>query len=140
MRFDNCTLIGVVNLLGHYIPLTMITEMAEKRIQKRWQLIYYLQVFNIKDNSFIGHVVDINADGIMLLSEKPIEIGNKLEFRLILPKFIEEYGEINFEGTCAWSKADVNPNYYLTGFKVGKLTEKEVALISKLIKRASFKG
>ena len=116
----------------------MITEMAEKRIQKRWQLIYYLRVFDIKDNSLIGHVVNINAEGVMLLREKPIEVGKKLKFRMTLPEFIDD-GEIKFEGTCVWSKVDVDPNYYITGFKVDKLTEKELVLISKLIKRAGFR-
>lgn len=55
-----------------------IVEVEEHRKQKRQLLRYYLWVFNKKDNSLIGHVGDITTEGVMLVSKKLIEVGEKI--------------------------------------------------------------
>lgn len=124
--------------------------MHDKRALKRRNLIYYLEVFETKNDSLYsrvferengplaGHLVDVTTEGLMLLSEKPVEVGAKFKFRMVLPEFMEESGEIGFEGICAWSKRDVNPDYYLVGFKFDKLPEKKIKLINQLVMEAGF--
>ena len=112
--------------------------MNDKRTLKRRNLIYYLEVFERENGLLAGHLVDVTTEGIMLLSEKPVEVGAKFRFRMTLPEFMEESGDIEFKGICAWSKRDVNPDYCLVGFKLDKLTEKEDGVIRKLINEAGF--
>lgn len=112
--------------------------MSEKRTMKRRHLIYYLRVFDSKDDSLVGHVIDITTEGIQLFSEEPIEIGKEFKFKMALPEFIKENVEIEFEGVCSWSKRDVNQDFYVAGFKFGKLPEKEVKLINQLVMEAGF--
>ena len=112
--------------------------MNDKRTMKRRHLIYYLRVFDSKNDSLVGHVIDITAEGIKLFSEGPIEIGKEFKFKMALPEFMEESGVVEFEGICAWSKRDANPDLYLMGFKLDKLAEKEDKLIRKLVKEAGF--
>lgn len=112
--------------------------MSEKRSMKRRHLIYYLRVFDSESNSLVGHAIDITTEGIKLFNEKPIDPGKEFKFRMALPEFINENAEIKFEGVCSWSKRDVNQDFYVAGFKLDKLPEKEVKLINQLIMEAGF--
>ena len=64
---------------------------------KRRHLIYYLRVFDSKNDSLVGHVIDITTEGIKLFNEKPIEPGKEFKFRMALPEFIKENVEIEFD-------------------------------------------
>jgi len=91
--------------------------MSEQRINKRLHLIYYLRVFDKKNNTLLGHLVDITTGGFMLLSENPIKTG--IEFALSmdvpLPEGLTERVELNAK-SC-WSNQDANPAFYDTGFQ-----------------------
>ncbi len=113
--------------------------MGEQRRLKRQLLRYYLWVFNKKDNSLIGHVGDITTEGVMLVSKKLIEVGKIIQFRMESSRFeMKESREVECTGTCVWSKGDVNPDFYIAGFKLDKLKEKEKELICKLISQAKY--
>jgi hypothetical protein len=47
--------------------------MTERRHLKRRQLIYYLSVEDIDTGRTLGHLVDVNRGGIMLISPEPIQ-------------------------------------------------------------------
>lgn len=112
--------------------------MSEKRTLKRRHLFYYLRVFDSKNDSLVGHVIDITAEGIKLFGERPIELGKEFKFKMALPEFIKENVEIEFEGVCSWSKRDVNQDFYVAGFKLDKLPEKEIKHINQLVMEAGF--
>jgi hypothetical protein len=47
--------------------------MQEKRKLKRRHLIYYLRVFEKNTDTLLGYLVDITPEGIMIMSESPVE-------------------------------------------------------------------
>ncbi len=53
-------------------------DLEEKRnlrkIERRY-LVFYLRVFDGLSSKIIGHLVDITEEGIMLLSDSPIELN-----------------------------------------------------------------
>ncbi len=113
--------------------------MGEHRKLKRQLLRYYLWVFNKKDNSLIGHVGDITAGGVMLVSKKLIEVGKIIQFRMEPSGFkTKESRNVECTGTCVWSKGDANPDYYIAGFKLDKLKEKDSEFICTLISEAKY--
>ncbi len=118
--------------------------MGEHRRLKRQLLRHYLWVFNREDNLLIGHVGDITAEGVMLVSKELIEVGRIIQFRME-PFRIEtsrfkmtEGREVECTGTCVWSKDDMNPGFCVAGFKLDKLEEKEKDFIYKLISEAKY--
>ena len=88
----------------------------ERRKQERYTLKDHLRVIDRATNTLLGHVVDISAGGMKLLSDMPI--ANRREYRLLL--------EISFDGgrpaklamtaRSTWTDKDVNPGLYNTGF------------------------
>ncbi|MBC8554478.1 MAG: PilZ domain-containing protein [Candidatus Brocadiales bacterium] len=118
--------------------------MVEHRRLKRQLLRYYLWVFNKEDSLLIGHVGDITTEGVMLVSKELIEVGKIIQFRM-KPFRIEtsrfeimESREVECTGTCVWSEGDMNPGFYIAGFKLDKLKEKEKEFICKLISEAEY--
>ncbi len=94
------------------------TTSNDRRSVMRRHLIYYLRVWDVKANKLLGHVVDINADGLMLISEKQIEPGKifDLEIRWNSPE--KKKIKIKFQAESRWSTNDVNPSFFDTGFKL----------------------
>jgi len=114
--------------------------MSDKRRLRRNNLIYYLKVYNQKDGSLLGHLVDITSEGIMLVSEEPIATGVDFQLRLVLPRDIFGEGNIDFSAKSLWSKPDSNPDFQDTGFHLIDMPLEKVLLIKKLVSEYGFES
>ncbi|MCE1255721.1 MAG: PilZ domain-containing protein [Anaerolineae bacterium] len=112
--------------------------MENKRKLKRRHLIYYLRVFDQTNSQLVGHLVDITQEGLMLISEQPLNINETYHFRMILPSEILSKVELTFTATVVWSKKDVNPDFFATGFSLGDISTEDVMIIESLIHRYGF--
>lgn len=114
--------------------------MANKRRLKRKDLIYYLSLFDRNTGQFVGQLVNITTEGIMLISEDPIKPNQHFEFRMVLPEKIDGTEEILFDAKSMWCKKDVNPSFYDVGFQIENVASKDIGRIESLIHEFSFKG
>ncbi|MFO1430178.1 MAG: PilZ domain-containing protein [Candidatus Competibacteraceae bacterium] len=110
---------------------------AEKRNFKRWQLIFYLRVFDRDTGSLLGHLVDISEGGMMLISEQPIPIDQPFRIYLEVPQDTEPRQHIECDIHSLWSSNDINPDFYDTGFRFTRLTPYTLQQLGLLI--ADFK-
>ncbi len=104
----------------------------DSRRLKRRHLIFYLDVYD-KKGDILGHLVDITAKGIRLISKEPIETGQDLELRMQLPEGYFVARELDFSGRSLWTEKDINPDFYATGFEISGLNEDARINIRKLI-------
>ena len=111
---------------------------AERRNFKRWQLIFYLRVFDQDTGSLLGHIIDISEGGMMLISEQPIPIDQPFRLYLDAPRDTGPRQHIEFEAYSLWSKNDINPDFYDTGFRITQLTPYGLRQLRLLI--ADFKS
>jgi len=114
------------------------TDPSDRRAIKRRHLIYYLRVWDIKENKVLGHLVDINTDGLMLISEQkiPLQQTYDLEIRWQDPDMGDRH--INFRAESRWSSNDVNPSFHDTGFQFLDVNEDALSPIQGLISRYGF--
>ena len=112
----------------------------EKRKLERRHLIYYLRVFDDKTNKLLGHLVDISTQGFMLISEEPIETNHTFQMRMdVSPEIIQD-NCIHFAARSLWSREDINPDFYNTGFQIIRITIESVKIIDHMIEKfCSFK-
>jgi hypothetical protein len=89
-------------------------------------------------NELVGHLVDITSEGIMIISENQMEIGKVYHFRMMLPKEIIGKEMLEFTATSLWSKKDINPDFYDTGFRIEDMTEADTLRIDQLIHHFGF--
>ncbi|MCW8890570.1 MAG: PilZ domain-containing protein [Sedimenticola sp.] len=110
----------------------------ERRAIHRRHLIYYLRVWDTATNKQIGHVVDINIDGLMLISEAPIETGKEFELELRWQNMEGDPDAIRFRAMSRWSHNDINKDFYDTGFQLINPTEETLDPIRDMIQQYGF--
>ena len=112
--------------------------MDEKRKHKRRHLIYYLRVFDRSSDQLLGHLVDITHDGALLISEDPISPEELFQLRMALPEEIDDKEFLDFNGVSIWCKRDVNPDFFVTGFRFINLSEHDITTVARLIEDFGF--
>ena len=107
--------------------------MDERRKLRRRHLIYYLRVFNDATDEVVGHVIDIHTEGHLLISDHPLPIGHVFNLRMILPAEMNHTEAIRFDALSVWSRPDIIPEFYNTGFKFLDMDPGHTETIRQLI-------
>jgi hypothetical protein len=113
-------------------------EKKDLRQADRWYLVFYLRVFDGMSRKIFGHLIDISENGIMVISDNPVEVNEDYRLRMRLPNQMKDRDEIIFSATSKWCKSDVNPDFYLIGFHIHDLDLITKDLIAHLIKDFSY--
>ena len=113
--------------------------MSERRKLKRRHLIYRLQVFDRSNDQLLGHLVDVTTEGIMVMSEDPIDTDATFRLRMALPAAIEGSKPILFEAKSVWSRSNAVPGYYDTGFQMVHIDPEHMGEIKRLITEYGFR-
>lgn len=111
---------------------------AEQRRQKRWYLVMYLRVYDQDTQELLGHIVDINKDGIRLVSDKAIPPNRSYRLWLDVPKENAAHQRIFLEAESLWCGRDVNPDFYDTGFRILNIGASALLQLQLLIEEFKF--
>ncbi len=110
----------------------------DRRTTKRRHLIYYLRVWDLKTEQLMGHIVDINTGGFMLISEKQIEPDQAFELEIRWNTPDKEELRIQFQAISRWSTNDVNPAFFDSGFELIGAVEEVLEPIREMITEYGF--
>ncbi|WP_037375793.1 PilZ domain-containing protein [Sedimenticola selenatireducens] len=110
----------------------------ERRAILRRHLIYYLRVWDTATDKLLGHIVDINTDGLMLISEKQIETGKSFELEIRWQDMEGNPERIRFSAVSRWSNNDINSAFFDTGFQLVDPSEEILEPIRKMIHQYGF--
>lgn len=111
---------------------------ANKRRLKRWYLVMYLRVFDEETGELLGHIVDINKEGIRLVSDKHIPTHRTFRLWVDVPKEGAARQRIHLEAESLWSGQDVNPDFYDTGFRIHNVSTQALLQLQLLIEEFKF--
>ena len=111
---------------------------GNRRIARRRHLIFYLRAWDLATEQVLGHVVDITTQGVMLISEKPIELDKPFDLEIRWTDPEGEQRNIRFQAHSRWSKPDVNNAFFDTGFEIIGDTKGAVKPIQEMIDRFGF--
>jgi hypothetical protein len=111
--------------------------LTNRRID-RLQLHYFLQVFNRLTDKPIGFLGNVSEDGLMLISQLPMMVDVDFELRLKIPMADGTLVPVDLTATCLWSREDINPQHYDSGFKVSEASREYPQLINSLLLYFSF--
>jgi hypothetical protein len=78
----------------------------EKRNLPRRELIFYLKATDLLTNQELGRMIDIHAQGLLLMSLKPLELGREYMMGVELPKALQAQSatHVDFKAKCVWLK------------------------------------
>ena len=113
--------------------------MRDKRKLKRRHLIYYLHVLEKTSGDLIGYLVDITTDGIMIMSESPIEVGEALELKILLESEMSAKQYLYFDATVLRCVKSINGTNYDIGCKLLHLSPDDFREIEMIIDELGFK-
>jgi hypothetical protein len=112
--------------------LPEIHRMDDRRKEARKRTSDYFMVYNAETEELIGRVMDLNVDGVMLISENPNEVPCTLKCRMVLPQMIGRHSHLHFEVTSKWCKKNSRLGWYETGYQVINLSDDDHKLIQEL--------
>ena len=112
--------------------------MEDKRQLKRRHLVFYLRVFDAATDNLLGYVVDITNEGLMLVSETPIDKDKVFTIKMDLPAEIEKKTHLKFEAKSLWCKNDINSDYFDVGFQIKGIAHNDIQVIEDLINYFGF--
>lgn len=86
------------------------------RSSVRRHIYYYLAIYDSSGSEVIGWLGDISKEGVMIVSEKKLELRSPLRILIELPKkepFCRKKVALDVE--LLWRKPDTNPAYHCHG-------------------------
>ncbi len=104
---------------------------------RRWErigLIYYLRIFDAKSNEIVGHLVNVNPEGIMLISDHPLKTGDRRELAMDLPGHLRAGKQMVFTGEVIWSKAQLGTPFHNTGVRLVSVSEKQQEMLAQMMR------
>ncbi len=113
--------------------------MEDRRKFKRRYLAFYSRVFDVRSHHLLGHVVDITPQGLMLISEIPLPIDTAFRLEIELPDDFAAKRTISFEAKSRWCQADVDPNFFNTGFQLFDIEPEDVKIIENIVETYGFR-
>lgn len=116
------------------------TPMQKQRNRPRKNTPHNVKVLEQESGTTLGRVVDITADGLMLVVPEAIETGRQLNFRIILPRMVEGKVEIAVSAEAVWCKQDTNPRYFKVGFRFENLAGNDGFTLEDVMHRMNLVG
>jgi len=112
----------------------------EKRRIKRHQLPHFLEVYNRVTDRAIGSIVNVSPHGMMLVSRSQLMPHAVFSLRIKIPATASAKAQnIDFEALSHWSRSDVTPGYFDTGFSFSKTSDDINELTEALTEYFQFK-
>ncbi len=105
---------------------------------KRRHLFFYLRVYDMDSGEQIGHLGDLSQDGLLVVSENPIELSKMFNLKINLPQSAGEHKSLKFRAKSLWSNNDTNPNFYDTGFQLFGVSPADLQTLTTIFVRFGF--
>ena len=114
--------------------------MRKHRRRPRKNTPHLVKVLDADTGEVLGRVVDVTADGMMLVTEGSMELGHVIKARLILPVMVQARTEIQVEAEAVWCKQDSNPSFYKVGFRFSNLAGEDGFLLEDVMQKFNLVG
>ena len=109
--------------------------MLERRKVRRRNLFYYLEVFEEETKNFVGRLIDITTDGMMLECEEAIEVKKGYRLSMELPNSFLRKSKIIFDAKSVWCKKESDFETYKAGFQLQNLDTKVEKQVNRLVEK-----
>ena len=114
--------------------------MREHRRRPRKNTPHHVKVIDNENGKVLGRVVDITADGMMVICQEKMHIGRKFEFRIILPVMVQDKSFVTISSEVVHCNQDQNPSFYKVGFKFLNLPGDDGFLLEDVMHKLNLVG
>ena len=107
----------------------------DKRKLERCKVGDILEVFDIHSERQMGRVADISVEGLMLISQTPIEVNRIFQLLIPLPMELEGCSEIRLGVESLWTRESNDGTQHWTGFHVICISDQDRDCIERMLSR-----
>ncbi len=112
--------------------------MNTRRLQRR-HLIYYLRIVDRDTDQLIGFLVDITTEGLMIMSESPLEVGRVFRCKMLVQSELSDREHLCFEAKSIWCRKGTASNFYDTGLQLLTMAPEDFSSIQQIIDELGFR-
>lgn len=109
------------------------STMYEKRKLERKTVSTSLEVYDLDTGDHLGRVVDLHTEGLMLLSDKPIDLFKRFALQVSLPMTLNGLTEFFLDAESLWKRESLAGGQYWTGLHFTQLPEASRTCIEKMV-------
>ena len=107
--------------------------MTERRRLERHQMSSSLEVFDLDTGDHLGRVVDLHEEGLMLLSNRPVDLNRAFSLQVNLPMTLNGVNEFLLDAESLWNRVSINGEQFWTGMHFIDLPGLLRQCISKMV-------
>lgn len=107
--------------------------MYEKRRLERHIISNSLEVYDLDSGQHLGRVVDLHVDGLMLLSEQPMELFRRYALQVSLPMILNGMTEFFVDAESLWQRESIAGGQHWTGLHFVQLPDEAKQCIDKMV-------
>jgi hypothetical protein len=107
--------------------------MQEQRQSPRKVADHVLEIHDQITGNVLGRIVNISAEGFMLLSQEPMLSGTEYQLTLLDPASTNKQNSVNFSAEAVWSTEASHPESFWSGFRITEISKDDVLFIDRLV-------
>lgn len=107
--------------------------MIQRRKLKRHHVSSSVEVYDLDSGQILGRVVDLHTEGLMLLSEQPLELHRSWALQVNLPMVLDGVSEFLLEAQSLWDRESMASGQFWTGLQFTNLPEESRLCIERMI-------
>jgi hypothetical protein len=116
-------------------PLESTEVSEQQRKLQRQQITTTVTIENVLTGTASGELVNITAEGLMMISDHEVDTNSIFQFALILPEAIDGSRRIELGVDCLWCrKAEIFDRYW-SGYQIIDASPQALRAIEVLIDR-----
>lgn len=104
----------------------------ERRLRKRVTLSVYLTAIDTQPNVPLGHIVEINAGGFLLLGEHSLTQLQQYSLNIQLPKTLQKPAMINLIAKVVRTTPSAKAGFYESAFEISYASLETKRIIEQL--------
>ena len=114
--------------------------MREHRRRPRKNTPHHVKVIDQETGKVMGRVVDITADGMMVICHEHLSIGRKFHFRIVLPVIVQDRSHLEIHCEAVYCNQDPNPSFFKAGFRFLNLPGEDGFLLEDVMHKLNLVG
>ena len=108
-------------------------EQTYQRKLKRHQLSSVVEIYDRVSGQHIGRLVNIHAEGLMIVGATPLQDDKLYQLELRLPEEINARTTISIGVDCLWTRSAEQDKMHWTGGRIIDASDEALADIAALI-------
>jgi c-di-GMP-binding flagellar brake protein YcgR len=114
--------------------------MHNSRKRPRKNTPHVVNAIDVAAKHSLGRVVDITAEGMMLVTKEPLQIGERFTLQLNLPVMVQYRSEVEVEAVVRWTAPDNNPEFKRAGFQFVDIENEDGLLLEEVMHKLNLVG